>query len=382
MGGACRRHPRPLRRPGLLRQAGKDLLTTAAGVLFRGEYCLDFDQIGFHYSGMSVRRRMNLLAQGLQLFGRSVRRFGYPPILQIEPVNACNLQCPACATGNGLMKRPPRLMPFRLFRKAIDEVSENVLFVALWSWGEPFLNPEVFRMIRYAADKGLMVHTSTNGHFLTGRDRAGQVVESGLNSIVFALDGLDQGTYGKYRRGGDFGSVVGSIRNLVTERTASGATRPFITVRFMVMKHNEHQAGRVVDFAMRLGVDAVTFRSAALGLSRVDLREEFTPSAAEFRKQRSDLPDGRCGRPYANLTIFSNGDVVACENDYNSDAPLGNVSRQTIREILSGPVARKFLGTFRSAPGSFTFCESCETRLLTGRTANIRTFVLNHAFLP
>ena len=52
-----------------------------------------------------------------------------------------------------------------------------------------------------------------------------------------------------------------SIENLVAERKALGARHPLIIFRFIVMKHNEHQVGQIKDFAQRLGVDLVTYRS-------------------------------------------------------------------------------------------------------------------------
>ncbi len=358
-------------------------------LLLQGRVSLTFDQLQFHYRDVPIKKRINFLIQGIKLMARSVKRPGIPPILQIEPANICNLHCLTCATGAGLLTRPPALMSFDMFRRVIDQVKDHVYLVAFWSWGEPFLNKEAFRMISYAKEQGLLVHTSTNGHFCNTREQAGKVIESGLDSLIVALDGLDQETYEKYRRGGNLQTVIDTIRNIVSERASLGAFNPLITLRFIVMKHNEHQVGQVKKFAEDLGVDAVTFRSAVVRRSAIDFDEKLTPLASKFQRfnhnneQAGADTNGAkkrisyCHRPYANLTVFSNGDVVACENDFNASLPLGNVARKSIGNILSSGKARVFYKNFRKDLDRAVFCKECENRYMIGHSANVQTHFLN-----
>ncbi|MFH1371534.1 MAG: radical SAM protein [Planctomycetota bacterium] len=321
---------------------------------------------------------------------RLARRFGFPPILQIEPTNMCNLRCLTCATGSKMMKRPGVLMPFETFRSIIDQVKDYVYFLAFWSWGEPFLHKDAFRMIRYARDQGIIVHCSTNGHFFDTRERARQVIESGLDSLIVAVDGLDQQTYVKYRKGGELNRVIKSIENLVAERSSAGVKHPLITFRFIVMKHNEQQLDQVRDFAEGLGVDVLTFRSAVVQRSEVNLEDKLAPSLVKFQQHESEgSPAGEnrakrcrfiCNRPYANLTIFSNGDVVSCENDFDSVMPLGNVSDKSLHEIISSERSRSFLEKFHRDLDQMPFCRSCEMRDMKYHTANVDTCILNREF--
>jgi len=355
----------------------------AAGLLFQGRVTLTFDQILFHYRDVPLKKRINFIIQGIQLFSRSVNRAGIPVILQIEPSNICNLHCLTCATGADLVTRQPACMSFEMFRQIIDQVKDYVYLLVFWSWGEPFMNRDAPRMIRYAKEQGLLVHTSTNGHFFSTREEARSVIESGLDSLIVAVDGLDQATYEKYRQGGSLEKVIRGIENLVTERASLGYSGPRITLRFIVMKHNEHQVVQVENFARNLGVDAYSFRSALARRSRVDYGEELIPKSPEFQRYnyKASQTDGKgrqqlnnyCHRPYANLTIFSNGDVVACENDFNAAAPLGNASKQRIGDIISSGKARNFFKVFSRDPVQFDFCRECESRYSTGHTPNIQT---------
>jgi len=358
----------------------------AARLLFQGRITLTFDQLPFRLHNLPFKKRLNFLIQGMQLMARSVHKVGMPPILQIEPSNICNLHCLTCATGAGLMTRPAALMSFDMYRRVIDQVKDHVYLLAFWSWGEPFINKDAFRMIRYAKENGILVHTSTNGHYFNTKEQARKVVDSGLDSLIVAVDGLDQQTYAKYRKGGNLQTVIDSIKNIVSERAALGVCHPRITLRFIVMKHNEHQVDQVKEFAQDLGVDVITFRSAVVRRAKIDFTDRLTPLSVDFQRfnykstsysNGSKCLNNYCHRPYANLTIFSNGEVVTCENDFNATLPLGNVADQSLRNILSSGKARKFYKTFRKDLDQFIFCKECEMRHMQGHTANVQTFILN-----
>jgi radical SAM protein with 4Fe4S-binding SPASM domain len=360
---------------------------TAVRLLFKGRYTLTFDQLEFHQDNIPFQKRINHLLQGVQLLTRTVHRICIPPILQLEPSNLCNLNCLTCVVGAQMMSRPSALMPAEMYRNIIDQVKNFVHLLVFWSWGEPFTNKDAISMIRYAKDQGLLVHTSTNGHFFQKREQARQVVDSGLDSLVVAVDGIDQATYEKYRKGGRLNLVIKSIENLVAERISVGVTHPLITFRFIVMKHNEHQINRVRDFAKQLGVDLVSFRSAVVQRCEVNLEDRLAPNLAEFQQftyegspsagQRIRQDNVYCHRPYANLTVFSNGDVVSCENDFNATIPFGNVSNQSLNEILSSKQARVFFEKFRENLDHLHFCKDCEIRDMKHQTHNVQTHILN-----
>ena len=359
----------------------------AARLLLQGSLTLTFDQLPFHFHNVPVRKRFNFLMQGIKLLSQSTHPAGMPPILQIEPSSRCNLQCLTCATGAGLVTRPEAMMSLDMYRRIIDQVKDHVYLIAFWAWGEPFMNKDAFRMISYAKEQGILVHTSTNGHNLNTREQARKLIDCGLDSLIVAVDGIDQPTYEKYRKNGSLQSVIDTIRHLIAERTSRGVNHPRIALRFIVMKHNEHQVDQVEESAKDLGVDAIIFRSAVVRRSNIDLEERLAPLSADYKRFRKNqmTPDGLepkqpnnyCHRPYANLTIFSNGEVVACENDYNATLPLGNVANQPLHDILSSSKVREFLGNFKKDLDHFIFCKECEDRYLEGHSANVRTIVLN-----
>ena len=351
-------------------------VAAACSLLARGRLALTVDDLPLTLTGLTWRKRMNILLGGAQKLLQPPFRLGWPLILQIEPTNTCNLRCPACATGAGLVTRKPALMAWDTYTRIIDEMKPYACIVFFWSWGEPFLHPDACRMIRHAKDQGLAVHSSTNGHCFATPDRAQALVASGIDSLVFAVDGLDPETYAAYRRGGDFATVLSSIRNVVRARDAAGTARPFLALRFIVMKHNEHQLAGVEAFARDLGVDAVTWRTPIL--ARGDRQEVagLAPDAPAYRRDALPADPQPCNRPFANLTVFSGGELVFCENDYNAGSVIGIAGQESLRAAWSAPRARRMLRDFRLGDHTPSFCAACEFRNSRKPTFNVTTKLL------
>ena len=69
------------------------------------------------------------------------------------------------------------------FKLILD--SYNFRYVALHGWGEPLLNPELFKMIRYAESKGVHTNLTTNGTLI--EENIGNILDSGLREIAFGI---------------------------------------------------------------------------------------------------------------------------------------------------------------------------------------------------
>ena len=152
-------------------------------------------------------------------------------------------------------------MAFDTFTKILDEVGEYIFTLLFWGWGEPFLNPRAFDMIAYARAKGVKVISSTNGHLFARPEYADRLVRSGLDSIIFAIDGVAQGSYERFRHGGHLETVLQGIRNVADRKKALGSRTPFINFRFIVMAQNEAEIPLAKKLAPSVGADALTFKT-------------------------------------------------------------------------------------------------------------------------
>ena len=99
---------------------------------------------------VSWRKLWNLARVELQL--RLVRKtvWGSPYEWEIDTTNICQLKCPLCHTGLGNIHREKGVMSFDLFTGVVDQIKDSCIWLTLYSWGEPFLNPRVHEFVAYA----------------------------------------------------------------------------------------------------------------------------------------------------------------------------------------------------------------------------------------
>ena len=251
--------------------------------------------------------------------------WGIPPIVMVEPTNICNLKCPMCPSGNGDMARPRGRLDLQNFKKLMDDIGPYVYQIQFWNQGEPFLNKQFLDMVRYAKKYGVMTQTSTNGHFIRTLDEAKAVVQSGLDQIIFSLDGTNPETYAKYRVGGDFNVVMKGLENLARAKRELKSKRPLIELQFLVFKHNRDELAEIVNIARKNQVERVAFKTAQIYSAEQGF--EYLPQDTDFTryefdgkefKLKSELPNF-CKRLWLNATVNWDGSVSPCCFDKDAD---------------------------------------------------------------
>ena len=134
-----------------------------------------------------------------------------PMTISIEPTTACNLRCPECPSGLKSFTRPTGNLKEDFFRSVIDDIKDKLIYLIFYFQGEPFINSNFLKMVKYASDLGIYTITSTNGHFLSD-DVARRTIESGLDRLIISIDGTTQKTYQQYRKGGNLENVIAGTK--------------------------------------------------------------------------------------------------------------------------------------------------------------------------
>ena len=289
-----------------------------------------FDKMEITLDHVSPKRLINWTAAELSAILRTRKAWAYPTHLQIEPTNRCNLKCPLCnvVTDAG---RSRGEMGLDRFKSILDEIGEYLLFIQLWGFGEPFMSQDIFSMIQYAKNKGIKIITSTNGHFFEDQDNVDRLLHSGLDCLIFALDGADRETYEKYRSGGDFEKALAGLRSLMRRKTQAKASSPLVNLRMVVSRDNEGQIPLMKSLAKETGVDyfsLITMSPINSSESEWKMRIPINPDYCRVRF------DGRgnmirkkllCKRLWNHPFVYHDGGVYACEYYTSRDRPLGNV---------------------------------------------------------
>jgi len=335
------------------------------------------DLVPLRTDSLPLAKLANWFLTESSVYFKPSRPWGLPTILQVEPTSRCNLRCLICPVGTGL-ERPAGDMDLALFQGIVDELRNSLLLIMFWDWGEPFLNPRAYDMIRYARRAGIKVVSSTNGHVFADGDQAREVVESGLDVLVFSVDGISQETYQHFRRKGRLDTVLEGVRRVVAEKRRSRSPTPIVNLRFIVMQHCEHEVPLLREFAQRLGVDVLTLRKlhfvpgttegrnpeaearggAGAGLVPRGPRFQLPPLAPDTR-----TPVRAARNPCRNLwncpTVHWDGAVCSCFMDYNERRPLGSLREASFRAIWYGDRYRNLRREFRRHWRRLPLCGEC-----------------------
>jgi radical SAM protein with 4Fe4S-binding SPASM domain len=278
-----------------------------------------------------------------------------------------------CPTGKGDSGSKKNFMDFNLFRLVFDQLKNSLVEVDMFNWGEPLLNKDLTKMIRYAkgVNKTVNIITSTNLN-IDNNNLLLELLGSGIDKIIVSCDGAAKESYSKYRVGGDFDLVMKNLRFL-SEKNKKADNRVSVVWNFIVFKHNEHEVKDAREMAVRMGVPI------NIGLMRTSLKDEILkPHNESIKKDREFIPDNplysaydksglvtrkilkTCKKPWNMISVNSSGIVFPCCAVYEDAHGFGDVKKESIKNIWNNG---KFVSARReilnkNLPES-TICGAC-----------------------
>jgi len=323
-------------------------------------------RIFFTYVLSKPNRLINLFFIYLSIWLKLTKPIGKPITAMIEPINYCNLKCPLCPTGQGLIKRKKQSMSFKEFKRILDSLGNSIIHLRLWNWGEPLMNKDLGKMIRYAKSKKIFVNTSTNSFFLDEKIIE-ELVKAKLDQLIISLDGASQETYLKYRKKGDFNKVIRSLKKAAEIKRKLKTRYPEIKLQFIVMKHNEHEIKKVIKLAKLTKADTLFFKT--LGVMDPKLKNQakkYLPKNKIFRrsmlresKEKINLSGRVCDYLWKEITINVDGSVVPCCRDSHNKYVFGNIKNQKLGEIWNNESMVKFRKQVLKNKNVFDICRLC-----------------------
>ncbi len=293
------------------------------------------------------------------------RMFGMPLSVSFEPTTSCNLRCPECPSGLRSFSRPTGMLEPGFFRKTIDEIAPELLYLVFYFQGEPYLNRHFLDMVHYASRKNIYTATSTNAHYLDD-ETARKTVESGLDRLIISIDGTSQDVYEQYRVGGKLEKVIEGTRRILNWKKELKSQTPFVVFQFLVVKPNEHQMDEVQRLADELGVDDVWFKTAQIydyqnGSELIPSRDEFS----RYKKQKDGTYAiknslmNRCWKMWHSCVITWDGRVVPCCFDKDASHALGELKTDTFRSIWYSEPYRHFRASILRSREEIDICKNC-----------------------
>lgn len=243
-------------------------------------------------------------------------------------------------------------MDFTLFKKIIDEASTFASDVNLLHRGESLLNPEIIQMTKYAREKDLITKLHTNGTLLD-EEMSCKVIESGLDYLTFSFDGYDKDTYESIRVKGNFEETISNIIRFLRIKKELNSERPFTALELINFPNSNLKNGflKRKDFLTRFN---------GLPLDKVKIKEMHN-WAGRIPKNQNDKTLSPCTFLWYALTIFWDGSVLPCPQDFFGSYVLGNVQNSSLSEIWNNEkmlVLRKKMS--RMEISDLKTCKECD----------------------
>lgn len=248
-----------------------------------------------------------------------------------------------------------------LFKKIIDELEGALYDVNLFHRGESLIHPELPAMVKYCADKGMHTRLHTNAGLLT-EDRAKALIDAGLSYVSFSVDGYTKPVYEANRKGGDFDVTLANITRFLKLKNES--EKPFTIIQ--IMEIGEEADGK------EKRREAFKARFDNLPLNRFVVRtpHNWAGDFEEFGhgvKGNGDVRFTPCTFLWYSMTIFFDGTVAPCPQDFFAKINLGNVAKTSVAEVWNGEPMKKMRRRMKACDvKGLEPCDTCD--ILTRKT--------------
>jgi radical SAM protein with 4Fe4S-binding SPASM domain len=264
-----------------------------------------------------------------------------------------------------MFSRPTGNLKPELFEKIIDQVSKRLIYLTFYFQGEPFINKNFLKMVKYASDKKIFTSTSTNAHFIDEKV-AEEIIHSGLDRLIISMDGTTQEVYEQYRVHGELDKVLEGTQNIIAAKKRLQSASPKVIFQFLVVKPNEHQIEDVYALAEKLGVDEVALKTAQIydyknGSPLLPTDQKYS----RYRKTKSGLYEiknklrNHCWRLWHSAVITWDGDIVPCCFDKDAKYTMGKLESVTFREIWHNSTYRNFRNSIIQSRKNIDICQNC-----------------------
>ena len=292
----------------------------------------------------------------------------------LEITSKCNRNCPYCyndSTDKGTFLNKKQIYD------VVDECIRKKIGQITLSGGEPFLHPDIFEIIRYINDNGMKAKIITNLTLLSSAEaidllRIGNFLQITVDSVYPPKNDLTRGC-------GSFKLIESLLKNVYKNNLQSQ-----VHLRMNVSRYNFEEIPEYISFAKKYGFHqaaamlivksgrglaydgAFDYKESILEISELVGRMEQIrrENAGEFDFSYSNLQDQRGCAIFSKDDISSvpridsEGNVYFCSFFAGKENCLGNISNNSIEEILNSSSTHKFIDKVRNRKNNEK-CKEC-----------------------
>lgn len=246
-----------------------------------------------------------------------------PPVTcEIDPSNACNLNCNFCMYSE-FRSKDKSLMDMISYEVLVNELSSlGVKSITFTGGGEPLIHPKINEMAMIAYSLHFDLGLITNGILL---DR---IKDPSIYSFIrISLDASNEKMYKKVKGKDFFNKVVDNVHDLVLKNKTD------VGLSYVVCEENVHGINEAIRLANELDVDYIQFKPAWMNGKKFPLPEMNGNKiiTTDRYKAEDNLP---CKIAGLVGIITASGEVYfCCQKRGEKDFCLGNIKDELFSDI-------------------------------------------------
>lgn len=262
--------------------------------------------------------------------------------LSIDVSTICQLKCPECSTTKGIIKNGvigSGFLRFNIFKDFIEQ-NPHIEQIELSNWGEIFLNPELFDIIKLCYFKGIKLTAGNGTNFnKINEETIEALVRYKFAYINISIDGASQETYSKYRIKGDYEKVINNIKRLNYYKIKYDSKYPMLSWQFIIFGHNEHELPQVKALCQELNMvfyPRLNYSTFSPVINKEFVRKESGLNVAsrdEYKAKFNRLYKRPCCQLLFSPQVNWNGDLLGC--CVNKWKVFGNVFKEGLSNCLN-----------------------------------------------
>jgi len=299
-----------------------------------------------------------------------------PIVLLIDPCDICNFKCSFCFQN--YVQYKGQLMEFDLYKKVINDLKEfkqPVKVINLYGFGEPLINPRLSEYIRYAKDvlgKEQKISITTNGSLMSAKI-AQDLYEAGVDEVIFSIYAVDDEMYKTFTKKTNITveKIVENVKIMYKVSHNNPDKKCYVITKINGGFLTEDQRKKFVKTFQGISdeciVDRIINNWPGADIYS-DMESKMTCTIDRIEEWRV------CPQPFYQMVVHSNGKVSPCCVEYGQELVVGDVTKESMREIWHGKkwneLRRKILSEEQPAA---PVCATCDYSKY-GATENITPY--------
>lgn len=290
-----------------------------------------------------------------------------PFSIQIDICSACNLKCSFCFHSDAKAVKAADVhfgfMPYELFTQIIDDIKRSwgekkVKKLRLFKIGEPLLNPDVCKMVKYAKDANVaeFIEITTNGTLLNEEMNQG-LIDAGLDILNISVNGINEEQYQSVcQYNMKFEDFRNTIRHFYQNK---GTCKIFIKYSDIGYseEEKEHFYQLFGDICDEIFIETI---SATLWQD-TDIDDKISNAHKGTYGQKLEQKQV-CPFLFTTMVINDKGIVHLCCVDWKTEYILGDLKEESIADIWTGKRLREYQRIhLEKKKDCIDLCKNCES---------------------